>query len=135
MWVDPRYHDDAGHYGEADAITVDPANIVPPFPIRRVYVIYDTQPGAIRGGHAHRRLKQLCVCPSGSCVFDLEGGGREWTVILNHPTKGLLIQSGVWTTMRDFSSDCVLVVMADQPYDPDDYIHNYEAFKKLSPGR
>jgi hypothetical protein len=32
--------------------------------------------------------------------------------------------------MKDFSSDCVLVVLASENYDESDYIRDYQEFKK-----
>ncbi|MNP03590.1 TDP-4-oxo-6-deoxy-alpha-D-glucose-3,4-oxoisomerase [compost metagenome] len=53
-------------------------------------------------------------------------------VILDMPTKGLLIESFMWREMHDFSDDCVLMVLADQLYDESDYIRKYEDFLRLA---
>ena len=37
-----------------------------PFHIARAYWLYDVPAGAMRGGHAHKRLKQLLIALSGS---------------------------------------------------------------------
>jgi dTDP-4-dehydrorhamnose 3,5-epimerase-like enzyme len=128
VWTDPTYHDDAGHFVERDAVTVDPDNLIVPFDVARVYFLYGTTPGTVRGKHAHRTLRQLATCPVGSCVIDFDNGERKWAVQLNHPTKGALIEPGQWHELRDFSADCVVTVLADQPYDESDYIRDYAEF-------
>ena len=93
-----------------------------PFPARRVYWIYGTTLGVSRGFHAHKKLRQLCVCVAGSVRLSLFDGRREESVILDSNAKGLLIGPGLWREMHDFSPDCVLMVFADAEYDEADYI-------------
>ena len=99
-----------------------------PFVVRRVYWIHGTQPGVSRGFHAHKKLRQLCVCVSGSVRMSLFDGRREESVVLDSKSQGLLIGPGLWREMHDFSSDCVLMVFADAEYDEADYIRNREQF-------
>ena len=99
-----------------------------PFVVRRVYWIYGTKPGVSRGFHAHKQLRQLCVCVSGSVRMSLFDGRREESVVLDSKSQGLLIGPGLWRKMHDFSSDCVLMVFADAEYDEADYIRNREQF-------
>jgi dTDP-4-dehydrorhamnose 3,5-epimerase-like enzyme len=99
-----------------------------PFPVRRVYWIHGTQPGVSRGFHAHKQLRQLCVCVAGSVRIVLFDGRREESVVLDSYAKGLLIGPGLWREMHDFSPDCVLMVFADAEYDEADYIRNREQF-------
>ncbi len=106
----------------------DNSNI--PFKIKRVYYIFDTKKGVKRGLHAHRRLKQFLICVSGSCKILLDNGYRQENIYLNTPTKGILLDSLIWREMYDFSRDCVLVVLANEYYDKDDYINDYQSFLK-----
>lgn len=99
-----------------------------PFEIRRVYYLFATADGVRRGGHAHRHLNQLAVTVRGSVTFVLDDGSGPVEVVLDDPSRGLLIGSMVWREMHDFSADCVLMVLADQLYDPDDYITDYARF-------
>lgn len=101
-----------------------------PFDIKRIYYIFDTTPGTIRGKHAHKKLKQVLICVSGACtiVCELPNG----TIIehrLDWPNYGLLIEGLVWREMKEFSKDAVLLVLASEHYDEADYIRNYEQFK------
>ena len=101
-----------------------------PFVVRRVYWIHGTQPGVSRGFHAHKQLRQLCVCVAGSVRLSLFDGRREESVVLDSSAKGLLIGPGLWREMHDFSPDCVLMVFADAEYDEADYIRDRERFKE-----
>lgn len=99
-----------------------------PFTVRRIYWIYGTKPDVSRGFHAHKRLRQLCVCVAGSVRMSLFDGRREESVILDSSSKGLLIGPGLWREMHDFSPDCVLMVFADAEYDEADYIRDRDQF-------
>jgi dTDP-4-dehydrorhamnose 3,5-epimerase-like enzyme len=99
-----------------------------PFPVRRVYWIHGTHPGVSRGFHAHKELRQLCVCVAGSVRLSLFDGRREESVTLDSHAKGLLIGPGLWREMHDFSPDCVLMVFASAEYDEADYIRDCDQF-------
>jgi len=99
-----------------------------PFPVRRVYWIHGTAPGVSRGFHAHKKLRQLCVCVAGSVRMSLFDGKTEESVVLDSNAKGLLIGPGLWREMHDFSSDCILMVFADAEYDEADYIRDRDQF-------
>ena len=99
-----------------------------PFEIKRIYYIYDTKPGVVRGLHAHKALKQVAIALKGSCRFVLDDGFAKEDIILDCPTKGILIDSCLWREMHDFSEDCVLMVLASEHYDESDYIRDYAVF-------
>ena len=102
-----------------------------PFDIKRVYYIFDTKKGVIRGYHAHINLKQMAIAVKGSCTFILDNGKTREEVILDTPDKGLLIEGLIWREMKHFSADCVLVVLANEYYDENDYIRDYQKFNDL----
>jgi dTDP-4-dehydrorhamnose 3,5-epimerase-like enzyme len=99
-----------------------------PFDIKRVYCIFGTKEGVARGFHAHRNLKQVVVCVTGSCRFVLDNGKQREEVVLDKSTIGLLINDLTWREMYDFSPDCVLVVLANGYYNENDYIRDYREF-------
>ena len=105
-----------------------------PFETKRVYYMFDTLPGVRRGFHAHKTLKQILICTSGSCKIHLDDGFSTAEVTLDKPYEGLLIDSKLWREMYDFSPDAVLMVLASQMYDESDYIRNYDEFIKLVKG-
>ncbi|KGA24620.1 dTDP-6-deoxy-3,4-keto-hexulose isomerase [Pectobacterium brasiliense] len=100
-----------------------------PFEIKRVYYLFKTKEGVRRGLHAHKALKQVAIAVRGSCRFLLDDGAEKVDILLDNPAQGLLIDSCIWREMYDFSDDCVLMVLADQPYDESDYIREYSVFK------
>lgn len=99
-----------------------------PFAIKRVYYLTDTQPGVPRGFHAHKELTQVAVCVSGRCLMKMDDGYTQEEVWLDAPDKAIVIDKMIWHEMHDFSSDCVLLVLASDFYDEQDYIRNYEVF-------
>lgn len=100
------------------------------FPIERIYYIFDTQPAVSRGFHAHKNLSQLVVCVSGRCRIVLDDGKTRKSWWLESPRKGLLIHAMTWREMHDFSPDCVLVVLASEKYEEQDYIRDYSRFQQ-----
>lgn len=101
-----------------------------PFEIRRVYWVYDVPSGQYRGGHAHKKCLEMLVAMSGSFHVTLDDGHTRETILLNHPYQGLLIETGIWRTLDDFSSGAVCMVLASEPFEEEDYIREYDDFLK-----
>lgn len=101
-----------------------------PFEIKRVYYIFDTKKDVERGFHAHINLKQMAIVVKGSCTFVLDNGKTREEIKLNNPNQGLFIEGLIWREMKDFSPDCVLLVLASEYYDESDYIRDYDFFLK-----
>lgn len=99
-----------------------------PFEVKRVYYMFETKKGVVRGKHAHRKLMQVLICISGSCKVLLDDGKNRETVILDRPDKGLLVTNVLWREMYDFSENAVLMVLASELYDESDYIRDYDEF-------
>ncbi len=102
-----------------------------PFEIKRVYYIFGAQKEVSRGFHAHKELKQLAICVSGSCRFTLDDGKNKENIILHNPVTGLVIDKMIWHEMHDFSKNCILMVLASAYYDEKDYLRNYSEFKEI----
>ena len=99
-----------------------------PFEIKRVYYIYATRPDVRRGFHAHKTLKQVLICVHGSCKILLDDGMDREIIVLDEPYMGLYVPKGIWHEMYDFSPNAVLLVLASDLYNEDDYIRNYDEF-------
>lgn len=99
-----------------------------PFEIKRVYYLYDVPSGAERGGHAHKNLQQFLVALSGSFDVVLNDGKEKQIITLNKPFEGLLINSGIWRELQNFSSGSVCLVLASEVYIEDDYIRDFDEF-------
>ena len=102
-----------------------------PFPIERVYYIYDVPSGSTRAGHAHRQLQQLFLALSGSFVIHLDDGRTRQSFALNRPHIGLYVAPGVWRTIDDFSGGGVCMVLASAHYTEADYIRSYAEFTEF----
>ena len=81
-----------------------------------------------RGFHAHKSLEQILICIHGTCKILLDSGTEKKIVSLEKPYEGLYIASDMWREMFDFSPDAVLLVLASDYYEEEDYIRNYEEF-------
>ena len=99
-----------------------------PFEVKRVYFMYDTEKGYVRGCHAHKNLEQVLVCVHGSCMIKLDDGTETRIIRLDNPNEGLYIGSMIWREMSEFSDGSVLLAIASELYDEDDYIRDYDEF-------
>src|SRR5579884_2590145 len=101
------------------------------FTPRRFYFITDVPAGSVRGGHAHKTLRQCMMPLQGALTVDLEQGGRRSSFRLDSRDQCLLIPPGCWRVMRDFATrETVLGVLAAAPFDEGDYIYDYGEFRR-----
>jgi WxcM-like protein len=98
-----------------------------PFPIARVYYLYDVPEGAARGGHAHRELEQLII-PIGSFDVIVDDGSNRRRITLDKPAVGLLVPRMIWRELENFSAGSFCVVLASAYYDEADYYREYGEF-------
>ena len=99
-----------------------------PFTPKRAFLVMDVSSKEVRGEHAHRECEQLLVCVKGSMACVVDDGVRHQEVLLDTPEVGLYVPPMVWTTQYKSTGDALLLVFASDPYDPDDYIRDYDAF-------
>lgn len=104
-----------------------------PFPIARVYYLYDVPEGAARGGHAHRELEQLIV-PIGSFDVIVDDGVERKRITLDKPAVGLLVPRMIWRELENFSAGSFCVVLASAYYDEADYYRDYGDFQTALAG-
>lgn len=102
-----------------------------PFKIARSYWIYDVPGGEIRGGHAYKENQEFIVALSGSFDVILDNGIEKQTFHLNRSYYGLYVPEGWWRSMENFSTNSLALVVASIPYRKEDYIYDYEEFKKM----
>jgi hypothetical protein len=106
-----------------------------PFPIERIYYLYDVPGGAERGGHAHKELHQLIIAISGSFDIVLDDGSEKKRFHLNRSYYGLYVGPMIWREMDNFSSGAVGLVLASNRYDESDYYRDYAQFLAALPKR
>ncbi len=117
----PRITDPRGNLAVIEKDTL-------PYKAQRVYYLYDVPSDAYRGGHSHKECMEFLVALSGSFDVVLDDGTNKKRVTLNKPNKGLLIPTGMWRELEDFSSGAVCLVLASHAYEEADYIRDYDAF-------
>lgn len=105
-----------------------------PFDIKRIYYISKVPEGTRRGFHAHKELKQLLFCPYGRIQLVLENANGREEIELYDPSIGVVIEEPTWREMLWLQKDSVLCVAASDYYKPEDYIRDYDEFKKLIRG-
>ena len=101
-----------------------------PFQIERTYWIYDVPGGEIRGGHAYKNNQEFIIALSGSFDVVLDDGKEKQVFSLNRSYYGLYVPQGLWREMNNFSTNSLALVLASTPYDPQDYIYDYETIKQ-----
>lgn len=102
-----------------------------PFQVSRVYWTYDIPTDAERGGHAHIHCRELLVSISGAFTVTLDNGHEKRQYLLTKPYEGLLVDTGIWRTLENFSSGAVCLVLAENSFDESDYIRDYSSFLKF----
>lgn len=101
-----------------------------PFEIKRVFYIYGSDSEVIRGQHANRESEFVLINVGGTSKVRIDNGHSEAVVELNKPMMGLYIPTMVWKDMYEFSEDSILLVLASTHYDGQEYIRDYEEYKK-----
>ena len=99
-----------------------------PFVPERCFVIFDVPSKEVRGEHAHRQCAQLLVCLRGSVVVVADDGHRRQEFLLDDLTMGIHLRPQVWGTQYKYTWDAMLLILASHPYDPADYIRDYDQF-------
>ncbi len=102
-----------------------------PFPIRRVFYLYDVPTGEGRGAHAHRRQQQFLICLSGSFDVVVDDGVDDALIHLNRPWQGLLVPSMIWAAEINFDPGSVCLTLSSDLYDESDYVRDRDEFVRL----
>ena len=97
-----------------------------PFDIKRIFYIYGVD-SSIRGGHRHKKTIQAAICIQGSCIISNDNGIKKDVFHLDAPYKCLILAPEDWHQMHDFTKDAILMVIASENFDPEDYI--YEPYR------
>lgn len=103
-----------------------------PFKIKRVYWLYDIPGGETRGGHAYKNLQEVIISLSGSFDLILDDGRDTWRFSLNRSYFGVCVPKMIWRKIENFSTNSVCLIIASLPFSEDDYIRDYDEFKRLN---
>ena len=102
-----------------------------PFEIKRVFYMYGTDSEMIRGSHANRKSEFVLINVAGRTKVKIDDGFSTAIIELNKPRMGIYIPTMLWKDMYDFSSDAVLLVLASEHYNADEYIRDYKEYKEI----
>lgn len=99
-----------------------------PFEFKRVYYLFDVPSTAFRGGHAHIDQQEVIIALSGSFEVTVNDGIEKKRYLMNKPNVGLLIPTGIWRELENFSSGAVCLVLASDDFLEEDYIRDFDKF-------
>ncbi len=102
-----------------------------PFEVKRFFMVFGVPSRDVRGEHAHRTLHQFLVCVHGECHLIVDDGRKKEEIVMNSPEIGVHVPPLVWAIQYRHAADAVLLGMASHPYDPGDYIRDYNEFERL----
>lgn len=126
LWRLPHHADMRGELG-----VVEQGKQIP-FPVKRHFFVYNVPSPEVRGQHAHRRCHQFLICLNGSCSVVADDGRSREEFLLDDRQLGLHLPPLTWGVQYRYSKDAVLLVLASHPYEPDDYIRDYDEFVKIA---
>lgn len=119
----PTYTDERG------AISVMDKEL--PFDVKRVFWLHHIKEGKDRGAHALLDSAEIMVAIHGSFVVDLDDAESRTSIVLNDPSKGLMIRPGIWFKTHSYKEDGVTLILASEEYSRDKYTYDYSAFLDL----
>lgn len=102
-----------------------------PFQVKRVFWLHHIQEGKDRGAHALLDSAEIMVAVHGSFIVDLDDTENRTSVLLDDPSKGIIIRPGVWFRTHSYKEDGVSLILAEEEYARDKYTYDYEEYKKL----
>ena len=102
-----------------------------PFPIKRIFWSYDVLDGNMRGDHAHRTCEMVLFPIGGSFDIELDDGEHKVVLHMDDPSQGVFIPPLVWCRLMNFTPNAACISLASEEYRSEDYIHDYDEFKRL----
>jgi hypothetical protein len=129
----PRLVDLPRHVRDDGEVVVAEAATGVPFDIARLFVLR-APAGAERGRHAHKLCSQLMICSIGSVEVVLDDGSALRRFVLDRSDRALLVPPMIWNTVIFRSQHTVVSVLCDRPYEADDYLRDYEEFRRCKQG-
>lgn len=117
--------------GNDGYLTVIEENKNIPFDIKRIFYEYNVSSFSERGNHANKNSAFCFICIKGSVEIDIDNGYEKKSIILKDPNHVLYIDKMIWKTMKNFSSDCILLVLSDCYYDKNEYVRDYDEYLNL----
>ena len=102
-----------------------------PFDIKRIFYVYGVRDEKLRGNHAHYKTQQVLICLSGKVEVICKDESKTVRYLLESPQQALYIPEMIWDEQIYRTESSVLLVLSNTLYNPSDYIHDFEQFKRL----
>jgi len=101
-----------------------------PFTPKRVFIVKNVPLNMVRGNHSHYNTKQYLICINGTVDVILHDGLNE---TIHNLIKGqsILIPELIWDSQKFTSEDSEILVLCSNEYDANDYILDFDKFKKI----
>jgi len=114
----PSFVDERGHLSVIEFLDF-------PFRPKRLYYIYNVD-NSERAKHRHKKTIQALIATSGSCIVETNNNRKKEIFKLNSADKALILEPEDWHIVNSFNNNCVLMVLASEAFDENDYIYqNY----------
>lgn len=102
-----------------------------PFDVKRVFWLHHIKEGKDRGAHALLDSSEIMIAVHGSFVVDLDDTETKTSIVLDNPSKGLMIRPGIWFRTHSYKNGGVSLILAAEEYTRDKYTYDYEEYKRL----
>lgn len=121
----PQRGDERGH------LVIVEGNQDIPFEIKRVFYIYGSDHDVVRGQHANYDTEFVLINVAGTSKVRVTDGTAEKVYHLDRPHIGIYLPKLVWKDMYEFSEDSVLLCLASEHYNANEYIRDYDEYLKV----
>ena len=101
------------------------------FRVARTFVV-NAPRGAVRGGHAHRSVRQVLFRASGTIEVEVRHEGELAHLTLDASTPAVLVEPGVWAQQTYLDDHAALIVFADGPFESAEYVHERPAARETT---
>jgi dTDP-4-dehydrorhamnose 3,5-epimerase-like enzyme len=102
-----------------------------PFQPKRVFIISDSAPGVVRGGHSHLECHQLLIGVSGRIAVYWEDVRGENQHVLLPGGPAIYIPPLVWAKQEYLTENSALTVLASHEYRTEDYVDDPDESRRL----
>ncbi len=106
-----------------------------PFEVKRLYYFQDAGAAVQTGEHIHKVEEEVFIQTRGSSTAIIDRGRGKEEIQLQCPNDAIYVPNYVWHGFKNMSPDSVILAISSTNYSPtrEDYIEDYEDFKKISP--
>jgi dTDP-4-dehydrorhamnose 3,5-epimerase-like enzyme len=97
------------------------------FNIERLFYVYGSPIGVVRGQHAHKKTDQVLIAVSGKCVVTVKDSQNSIEYVLDKPHQAVYVPAGIWGEQQ-YSEGTVLLVLCSTSYDKNDYMWDFDEY-------